>query len=146
MGGGRDSGRRGLHRVFGASWRVWRVAARAKEFYEKAAKERQKLSEGRGVKKGMDTCPDLNQGTARDQAGKEFGVSGRGRCVKIGKGAAIPIRNQVCPPGFSGDSGGRRKNVTGAVAIWCGGVIIPAVVESLNHQGRRKPKPESYQR
>ncbi|MFO1045994.1 MAG: hypothetical protein U0941_29790 [Planctomycetaceae bacterium] len=48
---------------------------RAREIYDRQAKERQKLSEGRG-KKGMETFPQLN-GTARDAAGKAVGVSGR---------------------------------------------------------------------
>jgi ParB-like chromosome segregation protein Spo0J len=50
-------------------------AARAREMYDLRAKERQRLSEGRG-KKGMANLPDL-KGTARDDAGKVFGVSGR---------------------------------------------------------------------
>ena len=40
-------------------------AQRARKMYDEAAKERQKLSEGRG-KKGQDNCPDL-KGQARDQ-------------------------------------------------------------------------------
>ncbi len=53
------------------------VAARARELYAKQAKDRQRLSEGRGVKKGPVNLPDLNQGDARDKAGKATGVSGR---------------------------------------------------------------------
>lgn len=51
-------------------------AARAREIYEREAKERQKLSEGRG-QKGMEKLPHLNTGAARDLAGKAFGVSGK---------------------------------------------------------------------
>jgi hypothetical protein len=51
-------------------------AARAREIYEREAKERQKLSEGRG-QKGPANLPDLKTGDARDQAGKAFGVSGK---------------------------------------------------------------------
>lgn len=43
--------------------------------YEQQAKERQKLSEGRG-QKGQENLPDL-KGQARDAAGKAFGVSGK---------------------------------------------------------------------
>jgi hypothetical protein len=50
-------------------------AARAREVYDRQAKERQRLSEGRG-KKGPANLPDL-KGDARDQVGKAFGVSGR---------------------------------------------------------------------
>ncbi|MCS6305235.1 MAG: hypothetical protein H8K07_16455 [Nitrospira sp.] len=39
------------------------------------AKERQRLSEGRG-KKGPANLPDLKAGDARDQVGRVFGVSG----------------------------------------------------------------------
>jgi ParB-like chromosome segregation protein Spo0J len=51
------------------------VGGRAISAYEKLAKDRQKLSEGRGVK-GVENLPHLN-GTARDKAGKAVGVSGR---------------------------------------------------------------------
>lgn len=44
--------------------------------YDQQAKERQKLSHGRGAKKGQVDLPDLNRGQARDQVGKAFGVSG----------------------------------------------------------------------
>ena len=53
------------------------AADEARDFYEKQAKERQKLSKGRG-KKGPDTSPDLNKtGDARDKVGAAFGVSGK---------------------------------------------------------------------
>lgn len=53
------------------------VAARARDVYDAQAKERQRLSEGRG-KKGPANLPDLNDtGDARDKAGKAVGVSGR---------------------------------------------------------------------
>jgi hypothetical protein len=48
------------------------VGDKARDVYDKRAKERQKLSEGRG-KKGMVTVPHLK---ARDDAGKAVGVSG----------------------------------------------------------------------
>ena len=51
------------------------VAARMKEQYAREAKERQKLSEGRG-KKGPVKVPDLNSGDARDQAGEAVGDCG----------------------------------------------------------------------
>lgn len=52
-------------------------AARAKPLYEAQAKERQKLSEGRG-QKGKANLPDLKDASrARDAAGKAFGVGGR---------------------------------------------------------------------
>ncbi|QDV78041.1 ParB N-terminal domain-containing protein [Botrimarina mediterranea] len=51
------------------------VAARMEPFYAERAKERQKLSQGRGVK-GPETIPDLN-GDARDEAGAAHGVTGR---------------------------------------------------------------------
>lgn len=54
------------------------VAARAKQYYVDQAKERQKLSEGRG-RKGVENLPHLLdvKGKARDQAGKAAGVSGK---------------------------------------------------------------------
>lgn len=51
------------------------VAARARDMYDKLAKERQKLSKGAGVK-GPVNLPDLKS-DARDQAGKAVGVSGK---------------------------------------------------------------------
>jgi hypothetical protein len=47
-----------------------------RKFYDQQAKERQKLSDGRG-KKGPVNLPDLNQGDARDAAGAALGVSGK---------------------------------------------------------------------
>jgi ParB-like chromosome segregation protein Spo0J len=59
------------------------VGGRAKGVYEKQAKERQSLSEGRGVK-GPVNCPDL-KGDARDKAGEAAGVSGKSvdRAAKV---------------------------------------------------------------
>jgi len=51
------------------------VADKVRAYYDKQAKERQKLSEGRG-KKGPVKLPDL-KGDARDAAGKAVGVSGK---------------------------------------------------------------------
>jgi hypothetical protein len=51
-------------------------AARAKEYYECEAKERQRLSEGAG-NKGMVNLPYLSKGPARDKAGEAFNVSGK---------------------------------------------------------------------
>jgi hypothetical protein len=53
------------------------VVARVRDLYDRDAKERQKLSEGRGHKKGVENLPHLNEGKARDQAGKAVGVSGK---------------------------------------------------------------------
>ena len=53
------------------------AAGRYKEVTAKEAKERQKLSEGRG-KKGPVTLPDLSgRGDSRDQAGAKFDISGK---------------------------------------------------------------------
>lgn len=51
------------------------VAARMRGHYEAEAKERQRLSEGRG-RKGPANLPDL-KGDARDRAGEVVGVSGK---------------------------------------------------------------------
>ncbi|MBN1341518.1 MAG: hypothetical protein JXQ73_02505 [Phycisphaerae bacterium] len=55
------------------------VAARARDYYDAMAKERQRQSPGRGQsQKGVDKCPPLiDTGKARDQAGKAMGVSGK---------------------------------------------------------------------
>jgi hypothetical protein len=65
--------------VFGVSGGNHKSAQRARDKYDEAAKERQKLSEGRG-KKGPDNCPDL-KGQARDQVGEVFGVSQASMCA-----------------------------------------------------------------
>lgn len=52
------------------------VGARARKHYDDAAKERQKLSKGRG-QKGPDNLPDLKTGDARDEAGAAVSVSGK---------------------------------------------------------------------
>lgn len=51
------------------------VAARARGLYDEQAKDRMKLSEGRG-QKGAVKVPDVNRGDARDLAGKAASVSG----------------------------------------------------------------------
>jgi hypothetical protein len=58
------------------------IGARAKEMYEKAAKERQhegQKSGGRGHKKNSveNLPPSLDAGKSRDHAGKAVGVSGK---------------------------------------------------------------------
>ena len=52
------------------------VAVDSLPFYEEAAKNRLKLSQGRG-KKGREFLPHLNLGRSRDLAAQTFGVSGR---------------------------------------------------------------------
>lgn len=53
-------------------------AEKALAFYQEQAKERQRLSQGRGVK-GVEDLPHLKDdtGKARDKAGRAFGVSGK---------------------------------------------------------------------
>ncbi len=53
-------------------------ATKLKEKYGAKAKERQRLSQGRGIK-GKENFPDLKPetGQTRDKIGKTFGVSGR---------------------------------------------------------------------
>lgn len=65
-----------LHRRHLTPSQASMCAARARDIYERDAKERQKLSEGRG-QKGPVNLPDLKTGDARDIAGKAFGVSGK---------------------------------------------------------------------
>jgi hypothetical protein len=64
-----------LHRRHLTPSQASMCAARAREIYERQAKERQKLSEGRG-QKGPANLPEV-KGDARDLAGKAFGVSGK---------------------------------------------------------------------
>ncbi len=59
-------------------------AQRARKMYDEAAKERQKLSEGRG-KKGQDNCPDL-KGQARDQVGGLAAITKRDHQAARGRG------------------------------------------------------------
>ena len=60
------------------------VADKAREYYDKAAKERQKLSQGRG-QKGVESLPHLNEtGKARDAAAGR--VTTRQRETPVGVG------------------------------------------------------------
>jgi hypothetical protein len=52
-------------------------AARAREIYEREAKERQAHGETAPGKSLMENLPQAIKGTARDIAGKAFGVSVR---------------------------------------------------------------------
>ena len=65
-----------LHRRHDSLGEKALCAARAKEYYEREAKERQRLSEGAG-NKGPVNLPDLSKGDARDKAGEAFNVSGK---------------------------------------------------------------------
>ncbi len=56
------------------------VAAAKADNFREAAKERQKLSKGQGVK-GPANSPDLKS-DSRDEAGKAFGVSGTAKELK----------------------------------------------------------------
>lgn len=51
------------------------IGDKARALYDRQAKERQKLSEGRG-KKGVVSVPHLNEGKSRDLVGKAVGVGG----------------------------------------------------------------------
>ena len=84
------------------------VAARARDAYDTRAKERQKARKGNQPGATPENLPELSKGDARDQAGKDFGVSGRSvdyaekvlkqgtpelvKAVDEGRMAAIPER------------------------------------------------------
>lgn len=120
------------------------VAGRARDYYDKQAKERQKLSEGRG-KKGVVTLPHLNDehGKSRDLAGKAVGVSGSlvDRATKV-------LENAV--PELVAAVDGDRISVTNAAKL----VDLPPDVqrtaaESTGKRGSRykpvkieEPEPE----
>jgi ParB-like chromosome segregation protein Spo0J len=77
-----------LHRRHLTTGQRAMVAAKARELFDKQAKERQKLSEGRGKKKVSKDLLPL-KGQARDQAGKALGVSG----VSVDKATKILKHN-----------------------------------------------------
>jgi hypothetical protein len=52
------------------------VAARCREYYDKQAKERQKARRGGQPGAEVETLPPLEKSKARDEAGKDFGISG----------------------------------------------------------------------
>lgn len=52
-------------------------AARARDIYEKQAKERQKVRKGDQPGATPENLPELKPTDARDAAGKAFGVSGQ---------------------------------------------------------------------
>jgi hypothetical protein len=70
-----------LHRRHLSASQCGMIAARAKELYEKAAKERMQTGGEKSGKvrrnEGVVNLPSLHEGTARDQAGKAVGVSGK---------------------------------------------------------------------
>jgi hypothetical protein len=53
------------------------VGARAREIYDRQAKERQKVRKGNQPGASPANLPDLKTGDARDQVGKTVGVSGK---------------------------------------------------------------------
>jgi hypothetical protein len=50
---------------------------RASEIYEREAKERQKVRNGKQAGATVENLPHLESSAARDAAGKAFGVSGK---------------------------------------------------------------------
>lgn len=53
------------------------VGARARECYDRAAKERQQVRKGHQAGASVESLPQLDTGKARDQVGKVVGVSGK---------------------------------------------------------------------
>ena len=53
------------------------AAARAMPFYTEAAKGRQKQRKGKQPGASVENLPQLSEGKARDQAGRDFEVSGK---------------------------------------------------------------------
>lgn len=53
------------------------VADKVRDYYDKLAKERQKVRKGEQPGASVETLPQLSEGKARDAAGKAVGVSGR---------------------------------------------------------------------
>ena len=52
-------------------------AARAREVYERQAKERMQVRKGEQAGTSKENLPDLDKGQARDKVGEAFGVSGK---------------------------------------------------------------------
>lgn len=82
-----------LHRRHLTTSQASLVAAKAETLQAKLseeAKERQKVSQGRG-KKGKGKCPDLLRAQTRDQLGEQFGVSGR----NVERARVVPIGDKT---------------------------------------------------
>jgi hypothetical protein len=54
-----------------------RTKPRARDYYNRQAKERERVRKGNQAGASVETLPHLEVGKARDQAGKAVGVSGR---------------------------------------------------------------------
>jgi hypothetical protein len=65
------------HRRHDSKGELGLAAARAKEYYEKEAKERQSIRKGEQAGSSVENLPQLDTGKARDKAGEAFGVSGK---------------------------------------------------------------------
>ncbi|MGI6418455.1 MAG: hypothetical protein ACOX1P_22630 [Thermoguttaceae bacterium] len=65
--------------------------------YDDAAKDRQKARKGNQPGTTPDNCPELSTGTARDQVGETFGVSGKSvdRAAKVIKDGIPEIAEAV---------------------------------------------------
>jgi len=53
------------------------VGARAREIYDREAKDRQKVRKGNQAGATVENLPQLDSGKARDAVGKAIGVSGK---------------------------------------------------------------------
>lgn len=81
------------------------VAARSRDVYDEMAKERQKLSQGQGVK-GVANGPHLNTGKSRDAAGAAFGIGGR----TVDRRQSFPLRRGATAGSRGGYSDGWRRH------------------------------------
>jgi len=66
-----------LHRRHLTPSQASMCAGRARDIYEREAKERQKVRKGEQAGASVENLPQLDSGKARDAAGKAFGVSGK---------------------------------------------------------------------
>lgn len=109
-----------LHRRHLTTGQRAMVAAKVRDLYATQAKERQRLSKGRGKKKvGKDL--HTNKGKARDQAGKALGVSG----VSVDKATKVL----------------RKGNPELVEAVQSGSVSLEKAVQKVKGKTHRKTDP-----
>lgn len=72
----RGKGGAGFHRRHMTPSQIAMVGDKARDFYDKAAKDRQKIRKGDQPGATPATLPELSKGDSRDIAGKAVGESG----------------------------------------------------------------------
>ena len=117
---------RNLHRRHLTPSQASMVGSRAREHYDRLAKERQRARKGNQPGATPVNLPELSKGDSRDQAGKAVGVSGS----LIDRGTKV--LEQGTAPGREKDTSGKSTGSVSGDARDQAGKAAPSTIEEPN--------------